>query len=228
MCLNNIPSLQISHRCMVIELQRFPFLWKRMDEALGNFLREGLEALENMIAHLIAMEVCWNLTCLKYKCIFPPSSTYLLLHQKSSSKFGCWAKTWFQIQLSYCQIVFYVIWISSQKLIKVSFLIFLSIFNCNLVVNSLISLILFHINRMRQFQWSCYEVMLLVGMWRLHFLECISLLSFNWWGWDFWKFDHLWERLWSQISAVFMEKKVVHKISWMFGTSAEICRKLFF
>ncbi|KAG5049136.1 hypothetical protein JHK85_010239 [Glycine max] len=47
----------ISHRCMVIELQRFPFLWKRMDEALGNFLREGLEALENMIAHLIAMEL---------------------------------------------------------------------------------------------------------------------------------------------------------------------------
>ncbi|KAG5066232.1 hypothetical protein JHK86_009963 [Glycine max] len=47
----------ISHRCMVIDLQRFPFLWKRMDEALGNFLREGLEALENMIAHLIAMEL---------------------------------------------------------------------------------------------------------------------------------------------------------------------------
>ncbi|RZC16381.1 dynamin-related protein 3A-like [Glycine soja] len=49
--------IKISHRCMVIELQRFPFLWKRMDEALGNFLREGLEALENMIAHLIAMEL---------------------------------------------------------------------------------------------------------------------------------------------------------------------------
>ncbi|KAL2656257.1 hypothetical protein AAZV13_04G110000 [Glycine max] len=49
--------IKISHRCMVIDLQRFPFLWKRMDEALGNFLREGLEALENMIAHLIAMEL---------------------------------------------------------------------------------------------------------------------------------------------------------------------------
>ena len=53
-----IPSLQISPRFMVTELQRFPFMRTRMDEVIGNFLREGLEPSENMIAHLIEMEVC--------------------------------------------------------------------------------------------------------------------------------------------------------------------------
>ncbi|XP_019440334.1 PREDICTED: dynamin-related protein 3A-like isoform X2 [Lupinus angustifolius] len=49
--------IKISHRCMVTELQRFPFLRKRMDEVTGNFLREGLEPSENMIAHIIEMEM---------------------------------------------------------------------------------------------------------------------------------------------------------------------------
>ncbi|KAE9591836.1 putative dynamin central domain, dynamin, GTPase domain, GTPase effector domain, Dynamin superfamily [Lupinus albus] len=49
--------MKISHRCMVTELQRFPFLRKRMDEVIGNFLREGLEPSENMIAHIIEMEM---------------------------------------------------------------------------------------------------------------------------------------------------------------------------
>lgn len=50
--------MKISHRCMVTELQRFPFLRKRMDEVIGNFLREGLEPSETMITHIIEMEVC--------------------------------------------------------------------------------------------------------------------------------------------------------------------------
>ncbi|RYR65889.1 hypothetical protein Ahy_A03g011818 isoform B [Arachis hypogaea] len=49
--------MKISHRCMVTELQRFPFLRKRIDEVIGNFLREGLAPSETMIAHLIEMEV---------------------------------------------------------------------------------------------------------------------------------------------------------------------------
>ncbi|XP_057429210.1 dynamin-related protein 3A-like [Lotus japonicus] len=49
--------IKMSHRCMVTELQRFPFLRKRMDEVIGNFLREGLEPSENMIAHIIEMEM---------------------------------------------------------------------------------------------------------------------------------------------------------------------------
>ncbi|ESW20350.1 hypothetical protein PHAVU_006G201400 [Phaseolus vulgaris] len=49
--------MKISHRCMVTELQRFPFLRKRMDEVIGNFLREGLEPSENMIAHMVEMEM---------------------------------------------------------------------------------------------------------------------------------------------------------------------------
>lgn len=49
---------QMSHRCLANELQRFPFLRKRMDEVIGNFLREGLEPSETMIGHIIEMEVC--------------------------------------------------------------------------------------------------------------------------------------------------------------------------
>lgn len=45
---------------MVNELQRFPVLRKRMDEVMGNFLREGLEPSETMIGHIIEMEVWWN------------------------------------------------------------------------------------------------------------------------------------------------------------------------
>ncbi|GKU97895.1 hypothetical protein SLEP1_g10974 [Rubroshorea leprosula] len=49
--------IKISHRCMVNELQRFPVLRKRMDEVIGNFLREGLEPSETMIGHIIEMEM---------------------------------------------------------------------------------------------------------------------------------------------------------------------------
>ena len=56
-CSNEI-SLQICHHCLVNELQRFPVLRKRMDEVIGNFLRDGLEPSETMIGHIIEMEVC--------------------------------------------------------------------------------------------------------------------------------------------------------------------------
>ncbi|XP_056163366.1 dynamin-related protein 3A isoform X4 [Syzygium oleosum] len=49
--------IKISHRCLVNELQRFPVLRKRMDEVIGNFLREGLEPSETMIGHIIEMEM---------------------------------------------------------------------------------------------------------------------------------------------------------------------------
>ncbi|KAK8698808.1 hypothetical protein V6N13_114915 [Hibiscus sabdariffa] len=49
--------IKISHRCMVNELQRFPFLRKHMDQVIGNFLREGLEPSETMIGHIIEMEM---------------------------------------------------------------------------------------------------------------------------------------------------------------------------
>lgn len=48
---------QMSHCCMVNELQRFPVLRRRMDEVIGNFLREGLEPSETMIGHIVEMEV---------------------------------------------------------------------------------------------------------------------------------------------------------------------------
>ncbi|KAK7319506.1 hypothetical protein RJT34_04227 [Clitoria ternatea] len=49
--------LKISHCCLVTELQRFPFLRKRMEEVIGNFLRDGLEPSETMITHIIEMEM---------------------------------------------------------------------------------------------------------------------------------------------------------------------------
>ncbi|KZV39157.1 dynamin-related protein 3A-like [Dorcoceras hygrometricum] len=49
--------IKMSHRCMVNELQRFPVLRKRMDEVVGNFLREGLEPSETMIGHIVEMEM---------------------------------------------------------------------------------------------------------------------------------------------------------------------------
>ncbi|KAK2983178.1 hypothetical protein RJ640_018523 [Escallonia rubra] len=49
--------IKMSHRCMVNELQRFPILRRRMDEVIGNFLREGLEPSETMIGHIVEMEM---------------------------------------------------------------------------------------------------------------------------------------------------------------------------
>jgi dynamin 1-like protein len=42
---------------MMNELQRFPVLRKRMDEVIGDFLREGLEPSEAMIGDIIDMEM---------------------------------------------------------------------------------------------------------------------------------------------------------------------------
>ncbi|KAL8136535.1 hypothetical protein V2J09_002536 [Rumex salicifolius] len=49
--------MKMSHRCLVSELQRFPVLRKRIDEVVGNFLREGLKPAEAMIGHIIEMEM---------------------------------------------------------------------------------------------------------------------------------------------------------------------------
>lgn len=49
--------VKMSHRCMVSELHRFPVLRKRMDDVIGNFLRDGLEPSETMIGHIIEMEM---------------------------------------------------------------------------------------------------------------------------------------------------------------------------
>ncbi|KAM7515808.1 hypothetical protein LguiA_005391 [Lonicera macranthoides] len=49
--------VKMSNCCMVSELQRFPFLRKRMDEIVGNFLQEGLEPAETMIGHIVEMEL---------------------------------------------------------------------------------------------------------------------------------------------------------------------------
>ncbi|CAA0807371.1 Dynamin-related protein 3A, partial [Striga hermonthica] len=49
--------IKMSHRCMVNELQRFPFLRKCMDDVVGNFMREGLEPSQTMIGHIIEMEM---------------------------------------------------------------------------------------------------------------------------------------------------------------------------
>ncbi|PIA52240.1 hypothetical protein AQUCO_01000246v1 [Aquilegia coerulea] len=49
--------IKMSHRCLAKELYRFPVLRKRMDDVISNFLREGLEPSETMIAHIVEMEM---------------------------------------------------------------------------------------------------------------------------------------------------------------------------
>lgn len=49
--------VKISHRCESYELLRFPVLRRRIEEVVGNFLREGLAPAETMICHLIEMEM---------------------------------------------------------------------------------------------------------------------------------------------------------------------------
>ncbi|PWA78332.1 dynamin-related protein 3A [Artemisia annua] len=49
--------IKMSHRCMANELQRFPVLRKRMDDVIGNFLRDGLQPSETMIGHIVEMEM---------------------------------------------------------------------------------------------------------------------------------------------------------------------------
>ncbi|THG03110.1 hypothetical protein TEA_001286 [Camellia sinensis var. sinensis] len=80
------PSLQCaSHRCMVNELQRFPVLRKRMDEVIGNFLREGLEPSETMIGHIIEMEMDYINTS-HPKFIGGSKAVEEALHQIKSSR----------------------------------------------------------------------------------------------------------------------------------------------
>ncbi|KAH9657491.1 Dynamin-related protein 3A [Citrus sinensis] len=51
------PSLQCARFIYDELIKRFPVLRKRMDEVIGNFLREGLEPSETMIGHIIEMEM---------------------------------------------------------------------------------------------------------------------------------------------------------------------------
>ncbi|XP_075641636.1 dynamin-related protein 3A-like isoform X2 [Castanea sativa] len=48
---------KMSRACESTELQRFPFLRRRMDEVMGKFLRDGVKPAERMIVNLIEMEM---------------------------------------------------------------------------------------------------------------------------------------------------------------------------
>ncbi|ERN07086.1 dynamin-related protein 3A isoform X2 [Amborella trichopoda] len=49
--------IKMSHFCQTNELQSFPVLRRRVEEVMGNFLREGMAPSEEMIKHIIAMEM---------------------------------------------------------------------------------------------------------------------------------------------------------------------------
>ncbi|XP_050268196.1 dynamin-related protein 3A-like isoform X2 [Quercus robur] len=49
--------VKMSRACEATELQRFPFLRRRMDEVMGKFLRDGVKPAERMIVNLIEMEM---------------------------------------------------------------------------------------------------------------------------------------------------------------------------
>ncbi len=53
-------TLQISRRCETLELERFPYLQRRIEEVVTSFLQEGLAPAETMISHLIEMEVIYS------------------------------------------------------------------------------------------------------------------------------------------------------------------------
>ncbi|KAF3323670.1 dynamin-related protein 3A-like protein [Carex littledalei] len=50
--------VKMSNRCLTEELTKYPALRRRMDEVIGNFLRERLNPAEKMITHIIDMQVC--------------------------------------------------------------------------------------------------------------------------------------------------------------------------
>ncbi|XP_073312320.1 dynamin-related protein 3A-like [Primulina huaijiensis] len=79
--------IKMSHRCMVNELQRFPVLRKRMDEVVGNFLREGLEPSETMIGHIVEMEMDYINTS-HANFIGGNKALETALQQNKSSKFA--------------------------------------------------------------------------------------------------------------------------------------------
>ncbi|CAK9278861.1 unnamed protein product [Sphagnum jensenii] len=49
--------VKISRRCETLELERFPYLQRRIEEVVTSFLQEGLAPAETMISHLIEMEM---------------------------------------------------------------------------------------------------------------------------------------------------------------------------
>ncbi|XP_077223193.1 dynamin-related protein 3A-like isoform X2 [Tasmannia lanceolata] len=49
--------IRITHACEAIELQRFPFLRRRLEEVMGKFLRDGVKPAERMIMNIIGMEM---------------------------------------------------------------------------------------------------------------------------------------------------------------------------
>lgn len=48
---------QISHSVQATELQRYPYLRRRLDEVIGKFLHDGVKPAERMITNIIEIEV---------------------------------------------------------------------------------------------------------------------------------------------------------------------------
>ncbi|KAJ3675762.1 hypothetical protein LUZ60_004804 [Juncus effusus] len=49
--------VKIGNRCLTEELLKYPILKRRMDEVIGNFLRDRLNPAERMITHIIDMQI---------------------------------------------------------------------------------------------------------------------------------------------------------------------------
>lgn len=87
------------------ELQRFPVLRKRMDEVIGDFLREGLEPSEAMIGDIIDMEVCimnWkslrSLISFTLRVIFQLSFSIVYKEPKLIFSHVGWLGTFFNLE----------------------------------------------------------------------------------------------------------------------------------
>ncbi|GJR49647.1 dynamin-related protein 3A [Tanacetum coccineum] len=77
-------SLKMSHCSMANELQRFPVLKKRIDDVIGNFLRDGLQPSETMIGHIVEMEMDYINTS-RPNFIGGSKAVEMAIHQVKSS-----------------------------------------------------------------------------------------------------------------------------------------------
>nr|GEX65666.1 dynamin-related protein 3A [Tanacetum cinerariifolium] len=75
----------MSHRCMANELQRFAVLRKRMDDVIGNFLRDGLQPSKTMIGNIVEMEMDYINTS-RLNFIGGSKAVEMAIHQVKSSK----------------------------------------------------------------------------------------------------------------------------------------------
>ncbi|KAJ4756038.1 dynamin related protein [Rhynchospora pubera] len=74
--------VKMSNRCLTEQLVEYPALRRRMDEVIGNFLRERLNPAEKMITHIIDMQLDYVNT--SHQCFIGGNKAFELAKQHSN------------------------------------------------------------------------------------------------------------------------------------------------